>query len=414
VSHNLIQGNLIFHNQLSGLYLSSGADHNMIFNNEVQTNNEVGIAVAGVDNLIVGNQVHDNTLDIADLGEGNRWQKNTYTPSVGWATGTDATGAPAISYTTDGGRTWQAQGNLPVSTGDGTEMSAVDDQTAWATVTGSDSNSAGTILHTSNGGASWVAQTLPDGVSGGIKTVKGLSRNEAWAASLGGTVLHTTDGGVTWNIVDHSEAPIAVAHRIEANSQGDVWIANVDYLNGGTPYVIHSPDNGLTWRQELLPDVPPGSSPLSISPFSPQVVWSAVNFEGALYRTMDGGAQWFKVARLAGQDDFDDLCAASPETVWGVLNLSGNSGGRIFRVHVAVDGAVDHQEFNPTPGYQYEGVTCLDDRIAWIVGYRSVSADPSLPLGVTLFTINGGETWVKGTGATDVAYWKTSFVGARR
>jgi parallel beta-helix repeat protein len=78
VSDNLVKGNLVFHNNNDGIYLTPGADHNRILNNEVQTN-PVGIAVAGDDNLIVGNWAYDNTLDLEDLGEGNNWQNNTYT-----------------------------------------------------------------------------------------------------------------------------------------------------------------------------------------------------------------------------------------------------------------------------------------------------------------------------------------------
>jgi parallel beta-helix repeat protein len=78
VRENIIQGNLVFHNQANGIYLSAGTNHNRVLKNEVETNHESGIAVAGADNLIQRNQVHDNdAFDLEDTGQGNRWPNNT-------------------------------------------------------------------------------------------------------------------------------------------------------------------------------------------------------------------------------------------------------------------------------------------------------------------------------------------------
>jgi photosystem II stability/assembly factor-like uncharacterized protein len=415
VSDNLIRDNLVYHNLQDGITLEPGADSNRILHNEVETNDSVGIAVAGDDNLIVGNSVHDNTLNLADLGQGNRWRNNTATLSVGWAIGWDETNAPAIVHTADGGLTWQAQGDLSAwaSLSGMGDISAVDDQTAWAALPSL--GIGGAILHTTDGGATWVAQTIPAGLSYGIKGVKGLSRDEAWAASGGGTILHTTDGGATWNVIPHPTVPITQVNRIDAIAGGDIWIANVETTySGRNTSLIHSTDAGLTWRLEPLPDVFQGAGPLAISAVSPLVAWSATAAEGNLYRTLDGGAHWLDVApAVSAANDFDDICAASTEAVWGVQNH--NLSGTIYRVHVAGDGSVDSQTFDPAEAvYSFEGVTCLDDRIAWVVGLQWIDRYPHKPSGVTLFTVDGGEHWVQGTGPTDIKYWKVSFVGARR
>ena len=139
-------------------------------------------------------------------------------PRVGWAIGWDENFAAAIAHTADGGLTWQAQGDLSAWTDvQGTDISAVDDLTAWATLgSGGPGAASGAILHTTDGGATWVTQTIPAGLSGGMKSVKGLSRREAWAASLTGTILHTIDGGSTWNVVSHPTAPITQVNRMDA------------------------------------------------------------------------------------------------------------------------------------------------------------------------------------------------------
>ena len=77
VSDNLILGNLVFHNASDGISLTTGSDNNRILKNEVQTNNDVGIAVSGDNNLIVGNWAWNNTTDVFDGGAGNKWRNNT-------------------------------------------------------------------------------------------------------------------------------------------------------------------------------------------------------------------------------------------------------------------------------------------------------------------------------------------------
>jgi len=414
VRDNMIIGNLVFNNQQNGISLTSGADHNKVMENEVQTNNGVGIAVFGDENVIAGNTLRDNTLNIADMGEGNRWKDNDCTPIVGWATGWDENDAAAIVYTGDGGRTWQVQGDLSAWTGvHGNDISAVDDQTAWAALgSGFISDTRGAILHTTDGGVTWVVQTIPYGLPGGIKGVKGLSRSEAWAVSLGGTVLHTTDGGTTWTIVPHPTVPMSEVNRIDATGDGNVWIADTTTI-GDERYMIHTTDNGDAWRQEPLPDVLPDGQTFLVSAYSPLVVWSSVRPYSDIYRTVDGGNTWFRVAKqVGGYNDFDDICAGSGDTVWGVLNEMLT--GTIYRVHVAEDGSVDVQQFQPSSAYSYEGITCVNDRIAWAAGLQWIDTFPDLPLGVIAYTVDGGKTWVQGAGPRNVRYWKVSFVGARR
>lgn len=335
---------------------------------------------------------------------------------TGWATGwyVDENLNPtkaAIVHTKDSGHTWVEQGDPSQWAGHvGNDISAVDEQTAWAAFA-QDNLSDGMILHTIDGGKTWVKQTIPAEVhNDGIKGVKGLSRNEAWAVSLKGIVLHTTDGGNNWSIVPTGIATGEI-NRIDAIGQ-NIWI--VDHL-GGANGIIHTKDGGLTWRQETLPDVNPGSGPLVISAFSPSVVWSAVNLETDLFRTLDGGNSWRKEAEgLSGMNDFDDICAGSPDWVWAVLNQGGFLPGTIFRVGVAGPAPVV-QKFDPAfLNYQYEGVTCFDENKAWVVGYASMHAIPELPQGLIMHT-DDGHNWENQTmPANNIRLWKVSFVGARR
>jgi photosystem II stability/assembly factor-like uncharacterized protein len=265
-------------------------------------------------------------------------------------------------------------------------------------------------------------QAIPAGLSGGIKAVKGLSRREAWAASLyGGTILHTTDGGHNWNIVPHPTVPIVQVNRMDAMGR-NIWIADASTEGA----VVHSQDGGLTWRRwwdQVRPAwraeyLPYGDSPLTVHAFSPLAVWasgsSLPNDNPSFYRTVDAGVQWEHVIKVGANDHFDDICAASPDDVWGALNGS-ESAGRVWRVHVEPDGLVDAKEVTALGNYAAEGVTCLDTRVAWVVGQRQAVDHNTKPFGIILYTTDGGETWVQPQSAPDdVFYWKVSFVGARR
>ena len=335
--------------------------------------------------------------------------------AIGWYVDIDDPGIPlaaAIVHTNDSGHTWTMQSDISEWAGfAGNDISAVDEQTAWAALGGTTSETDGAILHTADSGQVWARQTLPASVQDSIKGVKGLSRTEAWAVSLHGTILHTIDAGNTWNIVPHPGIAIGEINRIDAIGP-NIWM--VDHL-AGVKGIIRSNDNGLTWQQDTLPPIGNGHGPLAINAFSPSVVWSAVNGVTSLFRTMDGGDSWVNVAPdLSGMNDFDDICAGGKDWVWAVLNQGGFFPGTIFRVGVAGPAPVV-QKFDPGYlNYQYEGVTCFDENNAWVVGHADMNARPELPQAVIVHT-NDGHSWENQLlPADNIRLWKVSFVGAKR
>ena len=334
------------------------------------------------------------------------------TRRVGWAIGSRSDNTAAVLHTDDGGLTWEEQGNSELWSGmTGNDISAVDDLTAWAAV-GTNENE-GAILHTGNGGADWEVQALPEGVNDIVKGVKGLSPSVAWAVTLEGTVMRTMDGGESWVVVPHDGVTMKQINRIDAKGE-DLWIAD---WGGGEYGMIHSPDFGETWRREQLPGVDPsiGGGPMGVNMVDSQIAWAAVRPEANLYRTKDGGAVWELAAPdVSGPNDIDDICAPDADTVWAVQNIGGLSGGRIIRVRL-VDGEVVSDVMDPTGNYQYEGVTCLDERTVWAVGFKAYGVSPDLPDGVILHTDDGGENWTSlPMPVKDVSLWKVSFVGAHR
>jgi photosystem II stability/assembly factor-like uncharacterized protein len=330
----------------------------------------------------------------------------------GWVISDSESGALVILHTANGGKKWRVQvDGGPWAGHNANDISAVDNHTAWAALGAADS---GKILHTRNGGKKWTEQALPAGV-GAIKCVKGLSRRVAWAVALDGTVLHTTDGGEVWTVVPHPSAPVhGDVNRMDALGlpSADVWTVDE---GGGRWGMIHSPDSGATWRNEYVPYENPQSQGVHmVSGVSPLVAWCAGWGEGNLFRTSDGGESWERAATVGGSDDIDDLCAATADTAWGVLNYSGGSGGEIFHVRLQGGQAVV-DDFHPDTRYKYEGITCSDDQNVVAVGSRAVGVDPSLPRGIIVSTRDGGQTWTtQPLPVTDVGFWKVSFAGARR
>lgn len=332
---------------------------------------------------------------------------------------------PSILHTRNGGRTWVEQGDIKRWSGYvGNDVSAVDKTTAWVALSGPFEDDQGAILHTRNGGVEWVEQALPEAVASGMKQIKGLSRREAWAVSLQGVVLHTTDGGMIWKVVktapdigninrmdvigcvDPHDARRPAKDKLMSNA--NIWITDD---GGGEWGMIHSLYNGDLWRRERIPYLAPNSNVHMLDAYSPRVAWAAAWNDGTLYRTLNGGENWEVAATISGPDDFDDMCAPSPDTLWVVQNQQ--TAGEIFHARIPVDDSPnDVQGFDPVNGYLYEGLTCVDDDTALVVGF---TLNRSLPTGIILSTTDGGESWTRHSAPLDnVSPWKASFVGARR
>jgi photosystem II stability/assembly factor-like uncharacterized protein len=328
--------------------------------------------------------------------------------AVGWAIGNDPRNTAVILHTDDSGITWEVQGDSSLwQEHYACDISAVDEATAWAAL-GPNTSEGGMILHTNDGGSIWKVQALPQSIPEGVKGIKGISRDEAWAVGLNGPVMHTNNGGEKWEIVPTPGITIRQVNRLDVLGS-DIWIA--DFGNGENG-MIHSPDGGLTWRQEYLPGVDSGHGPMTASIVNTQVAWTSVNLQGELYRTLDGGLTWkIDLPGLSGPNDIDDVCAVGANAAWAVQNTSG--GGYVMWVKI-VGNDIIKRDWNFLD-YVYEGVSAFDEQRAWIGGYRGMRTPVELPKGSILHTNDGGHIWISQTlPVNDVDIWKLSFVGARR
>jgi len=221
--------------------------------------------------------------------------------------------------------------------------------------------------------------------------------------------MHTLDGGQTWTVVPTGVITISQVNRMDVWGN-DIWIA--DFGNGETG-ILHSADGGGTWRQEQLPGVDTGHGPMTASIVNSQVAWTTVNYQGDIYRTVDGGVTWnLDAPDVSGPNDIDDLCAVGENEVWGVQNISGASAGHVMLISmVGSDVTKTAWDF---PDYVYEGVSAFDASTAWVVGFRSVGASATLPAGSILYTSDGVNWTSQSLPVNNVGLWKVSFAGARR
>ena len=98
--------------------------------------------------------------------------------------------------------------------------------------------------------------------------------------------------------------------------------------------------------------------------------------------------------------------------VWAAQN-QGATSGAIIRMRL-INGSVMSDIMEPIKGYAFEGVTCFDEKMAWVVGFKPHAFEQDRPDGVILHTTDGSHWKSQPLPVKDVALWKVSFVGAHR
>ncbi|MHB8397870.1 MAG: WD40/YVTN/BNR-like repeat-containing protein [Candidatus Limnocylindrales bacterium] len=200
---------------------------------------------------------------------------------TGWAAGSGI-----ILGTTDGGATWRSQwsgSRLILS------LSVVDRLHAWGLGYANQQSAADRLVRTDDGGRTWTAATL----SGGFRAIAFATDRIGWAV-VGGISATTSDPG-------HLESTL---------------------------------DGGLHWRTTSLT-----AGVDSVCFASPSIGWAAHG--SAVYRTLDGGRAWTKVAR--GPNDalnsgWHATVSCSGTSAWVLSTGGGAAGSEAYRVTRTLDG----------------------------------------------------------------------------
>lgn len=235
---------------------------------------------------------------------------------------------PAWRWSADGGESWADLGENIV---------ARHGEVFW-----------GTASRSEDGGRSFHPYTLP-ALSAG-EQYQGLSAVDAQVAvqtvwkvagqanlsSEAVAFVRTSDGGKSWQ---RREIPSDGPRQRWANSSSSVgtqiMAASADQLWASTgSSVARSIDGGLTWTRHPIPQLPAGRLNVgeadSSAPKSFTVTLSeGEQFDGqqALYRTLDAGASWKRMAPAA----FGPQRLASYQSLGAQTLLWSSEGGALFR-----------------------------------------------------------------------------------
>ncbi len=206
----------------------------------------------------------------------------------------------------------------------------------------------------------------------------------AWGPNEERGVFKTTDGGKTWNKVLYINDGVGCADLVADPSNPNKLIAAMweygrkpwTFNSGGPGSGIHvSFDGGETWEKRTDKDGLPkgnlGRIGLAIAASSPDIVYALVEAkENALYKSMDGGFKWKKMASADKENSnvgnrpfyYHDIFVDPQNenrvySIWSVLSKS-EDGGKTFENWVGWKVHPDHHALwiSPdNPDYIIEG-----------------------------------------------------------
>ncbi|SRR6266404_480238 len=256
-------------------------------------------------------------------------------PDLGWAVGADSGNDGVVVKTTDGGSTWAltriAEKEVP------TAVCFVDADHGWiggATPPPGEEEGLGgpsAILATADGGRTWQAQyNIP--VS--IYRIFFLNPTTGWASGSKGIIYNTSDGGRTWDTqrteLETGDGPI------DLNGEGikefairglqfidkDHGFAAATATEEQTGRVIITSNGGAAWRRQWIVK---GAGVRDVFFVDADEGWALTDQGQYVYHTIDGGKSWLSEPRVFEQDVAPSrLAGADQSHIWLV------GGGAIF------------------------------------------------------------------------------------
>lgn len=208
-------------------------------------------------------------------------------------------------------------------------------------------SAAGGLWKTSNGGTTWNAifedqPTLsigdfalepgnPDVVY--VGTGEANTRN---SVSFGRGVFKTTDGGKSWRHLGLADTRHIARVMVSPADARTIFVCAVGHASGPNAErgVFVSRDAGATWSKTLFVDDRHGCADLDVDPKNPNIVYAVIwhfdrkqwtftsgSDQGGIFRSVDGGATWKKMAgglpKLLGRVGVK-VAPSSPNIVYAV------------------------------------------------------------------------------------------------
>jgi len=225
--------------------------------------------------------------------------------------------------------------------------------------------------------------------------------NNRQSSSWGDGVYRSLDGGATWQNMGLRDSKHIGRVVIDPRDPNIVYVAVVGHLWGPNRErgLYKTADGGKTWTQSLFINEDTGVIDVAIDPQSPGTLYAAayqrrrtpwgMNGGGphsALYKTIDGGASWKKLASgLPTEGPIGrigiDIYRANPNIVYAIVE---NKAGGVFR--------------SDDRGATWKKMSEVDSRPMY---YSQIRIDPTndqriWQCAANMFTSeDGGKTWVQ-------------------
>lgn len=189
-----------------------------------------------------------------------------------------------VFYTNDGGETWNAASEVPLS--DFYAIHFSDASNGWAV------GNEGTVLETSDGGKSWDQNAF--GHQTTLRDVFFIDENRGWISSNEGTIYHTVDGGLNWEEFD-SGSSSEEFESIHFYDESNGIAVGQDRFRDEV-LIYYTSDGGESWT--LSRDIPFFQGELNdIHMVGPDEAWVVGgegdhNKDGKILHTTNGGESW--------------------------------------------------------------------------------------------------------------------------
>ncbi|HXE31817.1 MAG TPA: hypothetical protein VN515_08450 [Terriglobales bacterium] len=311
---------------------------------------------------------------------------------------------------------------------------------------------SGGVWKTTNGGVTWDPVFDRAGVQSiGALAIAPSDPNTVWVGTgdnanarssySGKGVFKTTDGGKTWQAMGLADSQHIARIVVDPRNPEVVYVAALGHLfsKNAERGVFKTTDGGLHWAKVLYANDETGAVDLVMDRQAPGTLYAALydkqrlpwrliegGPESAVYRTVDGGAHWTKLAGGLPTGTLGriglDLYQKNPKIVYALVeNLNPRSGNddaaRASAANPATAGGapprgvIGNELYRTDDGGEH-WVKTTDINIAGgkaPYSFNQVRVDPGDPDRVIVTSDNmyvsedGGKTW------NDRAQWPTGF-----
>jgi photosystem II stability/assembly factor-like uncharacterized protein len=223
--------------------------------------------------------------------------------------------------------------------------------------------------------------------------------NNRQSSSWGDGIYRSLDGGKTWANMGLRDTKHIGRVVIDSRDPNIVYVAALGHLWGPNKErgVFKTSDGGKTWSNVLFVNEDTGITDLAMDPQSPMTLYAAAyqrrrtpwGFSGggpgsAIYRTIDGGANWTKLTKGLPEGTTGriglDVYRGNSNTVYAIVE---NAKGGVFRSDDRGDNWRKLSDLDSRPMYYSQiRIDPNNDQRVWQLAANMYNSD------------DGGKTWV--------------------